>query len=266
MIRIPLLFVDLVDTNSNSVSRQSVNDFRHLIHDFGQQKDVDYLVNLNLEFHCNRNRNDDVFPILNTFSIANTDVNVTKQMLLNCDTRNIYNSNNMIIPYNLRYWVPPKLIDIERKVNIESNMVVLNSDQLVKMLRGLVTVEVLQGVIINHENSYLEFIIQWDGFRYYITKYYWRSLCVGVFMFYMAALSQVLFYNMVLLVSTVGGQDRPRDKAGSGLDLGLDEDSFNYDRGHNYNYDSGPVTPAVKSETSEPDLHRVRVKQETDEI
>lgn len=221
MVRVPLEFTQAVD-DKYGVIRQAYMDLSYLKPELCKQEHLTYDVRLSLEIHCNRNRHDDIYPIFDRILFLNTLYGASKQFLLNCDARYIYNGNNKVVPYNLRYWMPPALIDINKSVNINSYVMTFHEDQLKEALQHLVQIDILKNVIINHDNSFLEFVVQWDGFRYYLTKYYYRCLVVGVLLFYFVALFQIWLFNMVFLISRTnfGGKDdnSHSDDSGSSSD------------------------------------------------
>lgn len=266
MVQIPLQFTDMPHPE-HGVIKQTHMDLVKFIPKLCKQEHVNYLIRMNLEIHCNRNRNDDIFPIIDTMTIVDTPFNASKQFLLNCDTRYIYNGNNMWVPYNLRYWIPPIFINIDKNVNIKSDLMMMSSGDLNTGLHHLVKLEVLKDVIINHDNSFLEFIIQWDGFRYYITKYYYRSLIVGVTGFYVLAIVQIALFNMMFMVAETSEDSVKTEDEGDKDDKG-DKDDLDDSTNSSSGSDIGSNHPGDLNQSSDFQLHieqhqlRPRIKQE----
>lgn len=197
IISIPLQF-------HNQVSQVDLNPYK------SQFMNLDYLVTLNIEILCNRNRNDDVFPIMADIEVGA--IQQSKQFILNCDARYIYHANNLFIPYNLRFWTFPSLSNIDKNVNIRSELVHVEGKQLLQQLHTVndtITLTIGRDIIIDHDNTFLEFHVQYQGFRYYITKYYYRSMVVGVLIFWAFCLITSLLTALVIIYGENSGRVEP---------------------------------------------------------
>lgn len=123
--------------------------------------------------------------------------------IINCDLRYIYVDRNSWIPYHLRYWVPPVFVDIFKTVEVDWPLFYSTGAQLVELLRdqqSYLKFLDTRPIIIDNSRTSLDFVIEWDGIRYYLVKYYFLSLFIGVLIFWASSsficmLSTVYYYN-----------------------------------------------------------------------
>lgn len=102
-------------------------------------------------------------------------------LLVNCDERYIYVEKNHWVPYKLRYWVPPILVDILKHVAVDEQLFRATGEELVHTLvdNATLTFADASAVLIDSKTSTVDFVIEWDGIRYYLVNYYWTSMVLG---------------------------------------------------------------------------------------
>lgn len=131
--------------------------------------------------------------------------------ILNCDPLQIYQLKNKLVPYNLRYWVSPNVVDYAQSRSIELDVFEIKGSQLAHnkhLPRNGETFlfddfkiemdsqgENSGGYIIEDYVSHAWFEIKWTGFRYYLVKYYYTFYILGT----------AVFFAIMLLVSVVTG-------------------------------------------------------------
>ncbi|EGV62771.1 hypothetical protein CANTEDRAFT_115544 [Yamadazyma tenuis ATCC 10573] len=189
---IPLQFFNTGNFFASSIANVTLD---HWIPELNKHPGLAYSVSLKLELFCNRNRADDLFRFPSTFRIDGTDVIKTSNFIMNCDSRSIYRHNNIVVPYNLRFWVSPVLSNLNKNVNVEFEYLKMTGMELVKHLKEHVVHVSIEGhVIVNDDNTFLELTVQRDGFRYYLQKYPIQSFVYGVLIFW----SFSVFFSLVI--------------------------------------------------------------------
>lgn len=109
------------------------------------------------------------------------------QVIVNCETQDMYTHNNNWVPYNLRYWVPPILTNTHRVVDVTFPIVHVTGEQLhafVKARKQVLRLSHASGMLVDSRKTFVDFVIEWDGIRYYLVRYYFLSLAIGVFIFW----------------------------------------------------------------------------------
>lgn len=107
--------------------------------------------------------------------------------IINCDSRYIYVDRNHWIPYHLRYWVPPIFVDIFKTVHVDHPLVYMTGGELVDALQSQMSYLKFNDVcpiLIDVTKTTLDFVIEWDGIRFYLVNYYYTSLFFGVLIFW----------------------------------------------------------------------------------
>lgn len=170
---------------------------QNYVADFKKQPELTYLVTLKIQILCNRNRNDDIFPIGSTLSLDS--LKMSKTFILNCDSRYIFHQNNKFIPYNLRFWTSPVLTDIDKRVDLEVPYFTVTGSDILKSSKQLELELYNHNLIIDYNNTYFDFDIQWLGFRYYIVKYPTLSFLYGVSVFWSVIVSVNIFTAMAYI-------------------------------------------------------------------
>lgn len=185
-----------------------------LLRYFRLHSDLQYDVRLHLKTICNTRTSEIAHVRYNTFTgnhetdEKNTALSVEDVFLINCNLRTLYFEKNHLIPYNLRNYVPPFVVDITdtrtTKIALEENV---SGKELSDLLhkngaKQAVIVNIKSpSVYVDSENSFFEFLVRWDGIRYYIYHYYLTSLVLGVSFFWAVSVffcfvSSVIVWNL----------------------------------------------------------------------
>lgn len=173
-ISVPIKFTQLPDSPKRTtvVSGASVLPFvrDHL--------DLRYSIRFNLHAVCLVEK---LFQMLQ-YEFQLPPYSTGDDILVNCDSRYIYVAKNSWIPYNLRYWSPPILVDILKFVNVEETLISIEGAELLMLLDGNLPIFTFidpRAILINTKKSSVDFVIEWDGIRYYLVHFYWTSLFIG---------------------------------------------------------------------------------------
>lgn len=169
-------------------------------------QDLTFLVRLNLHAICQWEKS---FQMLHyTFKLSD-DRTIVDELLVNCDLRYIYVEKNRLVPYNLRYWVPPILVDIFKTVKTDWPIVYLHGSDLAEILRKLEPIFKFvdaQPILIDSRKTTIDFVVEWEGIRYYMVNFYITSFVVGAGGFWLLSswiciLSSLLFQSYFLTAS-----------------------------------------------------------------
>lgn len=138
--------------------------------------------------------------------------------ILDCETSYIHHANNWFVPYKLRYWVPPLVVDITRQVPVDLSKFVLLGQFFTTSSDYTIRVESVPGLVINNDKLYLDFQMEFSGFRYYLHKY--RLLCAaaGVALFWWINSTLAVITSLLVL-----GVDNNNEWNGA------DDDLMSYD-------------------------------------
>lgn len=142
-------------------------------------QDLTYLIRLNLNAVCNYEKS---FQVLE-YTFNSSHGVISDEMLVNCDLRYIYVEKNNFIPYNLRYWVPPILVDIFKTVRTDWVIVQLHGLELLDLLTHLNPIFKFANsdpIFINSRQTTMDFVVEWEGIRYYMVNFYVTSFILGV--------------------------------------------------------------------------------------
>ncbi|KAK6197307.1 uncharacterized protein RJT21DRAFT_123101 [Scheffersomyces amazonensis] len=153
---------------------------------------LQYQINVKFDVLCDSTKRGDVYK--NSYSIIseNDKVLVSHEFYIDCDARYIYNNNNWLIPYNLRFWSPPPLVNIKRSIGFNLAHLRLTGNQLPKEFKNF-TIVLENPFIVIQDTSKLEFEIIYTGFRYYLVKHYYKCFVVGVvFFWYISCVSSFI--------------------------------------------------------------------------
>lgn len=142
-----------------------------------EHRDLRFTVSLNLHAVCLVEK---LFQMLE-YEFQLPPYSSKDDILVNCDSRYIYVEKNSWIPYNLRYWSPPILVDIMKFVNVKEKLLTLDGAELLMLLDGApqFTFTNPSAILIDTKKSSIDFVIEWDGIRYYLVHFYWTSLVIG---------------------------------------------------------------------------------------
>lgn len=175
------------------------------------QPDLDYLIRLNMEAIC---RYEKQFQVLKyTFSIDS--VSVSDELIVNCDLRYIYVEKNNWVPYNLRYWVPPVMVDVFKTVKVDWPVIYLSGKEIINLAQQLVPVFEFEDplpLVLDSRHTTIDFVVEWDGIRYYMSNYYLTSLVLGAGGFWLLTSWICLVSSLVVLGYIVGATDEEEVK------------------------------------------------------
>ncbi|KAK6463703.1 hypothetical protein DFJ63DRAFT_335220 [Scheffersomyces coipomensis] len=158
---------------------------------------LDYKVSLNFEILCDTVKKGDVYQ--NSYSIINdqSEPLFDHEFYVDCDSRYIYNNNNDLVPYNLRFWVPPMVVNIKRSIGFQLSNYRLNGKTLPSTFESF-QILIDKSFIIVQDSSFIEFEIVYTGFRYYLVKHYYKCLFIGVLVFWSISCSTSFLTSMYL--------------------------------------------------------------------
>lgn len=111
------------------------------------------------------------------------------QFIYDCDIRNIYSENNWFIPFNLRYWVPPIIVNNFKTLTNVKKIGSINSKDLFKVFPKF-NERTFSGTYegnLKIEFDYplknlieVQFVTNWNGLRYYLINYSLICLVIGI--------------------------------------------------------------------------------------
>lgn len=148
---------------------------------FEHTPELMYLLSLNLDIICYSEKNS-IRSVIHNVTLGSYSARST--FVLNCEEDYIFHSNNRLVPYKLRHYVPPQLTDIRKIVNVNSPYSLLSGRQISQTLSHNARIDVHRNTDVDDNHSFLEFYVQWDGIRYYMVTYYKTSLLVGTIIFW----------------------------------------------------------------------------------
>lgn len=177
-VQLPLKFTDEHSNQTAHLNTASILPFLRM------NSDLTFLVQLGLRGECTSS-----YPsgrLSYNFSMSSYEP-ATDSIFVNCDRRLVYVTKNLFVPYNLQDWVPPILVDIFQTFTIYESMITMDGSQLLKILSAdpftTLTFPRPYSFEISRSTT-LDFVIEWDGIRYYMVKYRITSLIIGVFIFW----------------------------------------------------------------------------------
>lgn len=126
--------------------------------------------------------------------------------ILNCDPYELYSRKNYIIPYNLRFLISPYLTKISQSIIIKSKIFLIKGYELINLNNLQIKLNDLNSndYLIDDNYSYLIVNIKWNGFRYYLVKYYYSCFIIGSLLFFgiMSGFSILISYIMLYINNT----------------------------------------------------------------
>lgn len=176
-VLLPMKFTTNRDTQTLHLNTASILPFLRM------NSDLTFLVQLGLRGECLR-------PYHGRFSYnfnMSAHEMASDSFLVNCDRRLVYVTKNMFVPYNLQDWVPPILVDIFQTFTIYESMLTMRGSDILKILSADPFTTLTCKPYYDYElsrSTTLDFVIEWDGIRYYMVKYRITSLIIGVFIFW----------------------------------------------------------------------------------
>lgn len=161
-----------------------------------QNANFTFLVRLNMKAYCQQ---ENAFQNLDySLKLAGSTVQ-EDSFLVNCDSRYIYVEKNWWIPYNLRYWAPPILVNIFKEVLLDLPMLYLPGYRLHALLqRGdlLISLKNHYMLYLESNKTHVDFVIEWEGFRYSLVKYYYLSMFIGTGFFWILSATFCLISSL----------------------------------------------------------------------
>lgn len=162
--------------------------------------DLPFSVRINLRAVCFVEKSYHLIEYL--FSLT-PQVTRENSFIINCDLRYIYVDRNSWIPYHLRYWVPPIFVDIFKTVEVDWPLLYSTGRELAQLLheqKSHILFRNTDPILIDNSKTTLDFVIEWNGIRYYLVNYYFTSLFVGVLIFwgissFICMISTLYYYN-----------------------------------------------------------------------
>lgn len=201
-VSIPTKFLSV----PNHPAKQSLLDVVEVMSFLRRNQELDFSVNLNLNAIC---RVEKLFQVLSYQFQLNSGFEFNDEFIVNCDSRYIYVARNNWIPYNLRYWMPPILVNILKPVQVDEPIVTMRASDLILALetedtRPVITLDDASALVVNSKKSSIDFVIQWNGIRYYLVNYYLTSLVLGTtsiwvmssFFCLMSALVSLVYFSL----------------------------------------------------------------------
>lgn len=188
-LRVPITFAPRLF--SNRVGIANIEPFRRL---FEQTPQISYLLTLNLDVICYSEKNR-IESVIHNITVG--DYSARSTFVLNCEEDYIFHSNNKLVPYKFRHYVPPALTDIRKIVNVNSPYSILTGEQIANLESKRAAIEVQNSNHFDDNHSFLEFTVQWDGIRYYMVTYYKSSLFVGTVLFWVSSAFVCLITAMI---------------------------------------------------------------------
>ena len=156
-------------------------------HPYKFDKLLHYEWNLHLDITCDvQNTHGGVFKIpykiVNVLNGAEQDL-LESSFILDCDPGYIHNSNNRFVPFNLRFWLPPAIVNINRSIKFNLRKLILKGGALAGDIRKIKVI--FEGGDLfktNDDDTYLQFQVKFTGFRYYLVEHFYFCYVMGVAM------------------------------------------------------------------------------------
>ncbi|CUM64726.1 uncharacterized protein PRCAT00002337001 [Priceomyces carsonii] len=185
VIKVPLIFTPK-DALSKTISMPIAWD-NSLIDDM-----VIYDAIVDLAIICERAKQSDSFNV--DYEISK--LSITGSTFLICDPRVTHSISNSFVPFKLRPWVPPFLVNWNTRGHIKFKIVNLNKKGLNDLVNSIIT---LWGYyIVDNDASLLTLSVQWQGFRFYLVRYHKTSFVFGVGLFWIVSSIMCLITAMYI--------------------------------------------------------------------
>lgn len=185
--KIPFVFDNLNSTHSSGFIDLLSHTKKH-----GQFDPLlDYEIDVNLALVCNDELSSVIDKIQYEIRMFGVEPNLEEtkfkhSILLNCNERNVYHSNNIFIPYTWRENVPPLMINWSRDLRLVIDRLVVPGWKLNNEVEKLLVLLRFDAKTNLHDDdyTYISFQTHFTGFRWYLIKYYWTSLAAGTLVFW----------------------------------------------------------------------------------
>lgn len=189
-------------------------DMRPLLAFVEQNRDLVFSIRMNLHAICTREQS---FHLLSYIFLLRWQ-RFESSFIVNCDLRYIYVKKNNWIPYHLRYWVPPILVDIFKMVKEDHPLAYMTGEKLLELASSN-TVFAFKDqlpLIIDPVNTSLDVVIEWVGIRYYLANYSITSFVIGVGSFWflstIVCMMSTLFFWNYFTSEPIYESQQPREK------------------------------------------------------
>lgn len=170
----------LIETGPDTIpSLETFIDASTVLPFLQKNGNLTFLARLNLDAIC---RYETAYKSLSYSLDLSPEHKVKDWLLVNCDSRYIYVEKNSWVPYNLRYWVPPILVDVKKLVRVDHPLIYLKGHQFHTALlenNATFSFQKMNFLFLDPRKTRLDFVIEWDGLRYYLVNYYFTSLFIG---------------------------------------------------------------------------------------
>lgn len=163
----------------------SIIDARPILPFLERHQDLEFLVRLSLHGVCLVEKSFQQLPYEFNLTLQ---LSFNDKILVNCDSRYIYVEKNSWVPYNLRYWVPPIFVNIFKYVDVDFPLIYIQGKELydiVKNERQTFRFDHALTVLIDSRKTFADFVIEWEGIRFYLVNYYFTSLIIGTVAFWL---------------------------------------------------------------------------------
>lgn len=110
---------------------------------------------------------------------------------VSCSPGFIYGKHNWFIPYNLKYWVPPMLVNDNVSINIRESITSLSSKTIKELPNLKITIS-SWAILFRPKYLYLDLVVEWQGIRYYLFNHYYICFFLGVGLFWLISCSASL--------------------------------------------------------------------------
>lgn len=190
IISIPLTYEQL-DYSKNGVSGDLTNaiDKLRVAGDAFYDDTIIYDVKLNTQYYCPSGNNEE---FLVSYDVYNESDIITMESMSSgvfdivCGFRFIHGEHNWLVPYNLKYWVPPILVNNKRHLNLNEIIFSLKASEIVETFRYSKNIKIKldDEIVFKPGTIDLQFIVKWNGIRYYLFNYYYTCLIIGVGLFW----------------------------------------------------------------------------------
>lgn len=160
-------------------SKAFVLDASEVLPFIRRNQDLQYLMRLNLNAICKLEK---LYQEMEYIFRISDSSDFHDEFLVNCDSRYIYAEKNMFVPYNLRYWVPPILVDIFKLVKTDWPLIYSSGKDLYGLLQNqqpIFTFKDSSALFIDYRRSTIDLVVEWEGIRYYLVNFYITSLIIG---------------------------------------------------------------------------------------
>lgn len=207
-IQVPVNFLSPTDTHFKTRDIDVAAVFPYL----QRNKNLTFGVNLNLHGVCKIETSHQIFSY--DLELPSSSHSLARHyqdlVLVNCDSRYIYAAKNRLVPYNLRYWAPPIAVDVTKLVDMDHQVLALKGYELLELLSQEmlhITLIDMNFLFLHPQKSSVDFVVLWDGFRFYLVRYYFTSLIIGTAIFWIPSSCCCVFFAFLVLMYLKPGHE-----------------------------------------------------------